>query len=152
MKQYLPFLLVLCLFYLNTAKGQSANELPAKHIPGMWETDLVGMKNAIKKMGKNSYDSLPMQVKERIEHSISTRVFVFSEEGDFEARWQLGDRKNSVKGNWGINANGKLYLELASGITEYRMNFTGNSKLVLIPERDQIGLIHELHFIKNKKE
>lgn len=153
MKLYRHFITpILLLFFLTPGLGQEAFESLNKGIVGHWQTDLTTIKSWMEQGQRMAYDTLPTQAKEEIDRAMASREFIFHKDGVFVARWEIGGNANSVQGNWEVIGNKNLTIKVHGAKTDYMVFTNGTQGMVLVPQRERRGMLHELYFTKMQEE
>lgn len=117
-----------------------------EHLIGSWELNLEESLMRMREDKKVFYDTLILQVKERINQTFSNRKFTFEADNVVTIKWMDNNVVKQVQGRWGYNAalNTLIITANESQQREYEVIRLTSSVLIL-KMKDTGGIFHELY-------
>nr|MBI1231858.1 hypothetical protein [Cytophagales bacterium] len=138
------------LFTTLQALSQDLRAFDPVNLTGYWETDSAAQLAAkLKRVSKR--DSMAKKaVSGDLDRAVITREYGFFENGLFTAEWQLGTNPTVVNGTWGVVSGNRIFIEVNGNKSVYSLSSGKNGGMILVPQRERRGEVHELYFIKKE--
>lgn len=128
----------------NPLLGQSLHE----KLKGRWKMDLEKVVESMESSKKPMFGKLTELKQNEFKESISSREFIFEDNGIFKALWKFRGDTFSSSGVWRINENDKtLSITFPEKTVSYEIKELADV-LVLDPLNSQRGMIGKLIFRK----
>lgn len=140
------------LFATLQAVSQDLRAFDPVNLTGYWQTDSAAQLGAkLKKLSKK--DSMADRtVSGDIDRAVISREYGFFDNGMFTAQWLLGTKPTAVEGTWGVVSKDRIFIEVDGTKSEYLVNPRGKDGIVLVPQRERRGEVHELYFKKQEEK
>jgi len=148
LKTILPITVLFAFCGIMQGKCQNNNE---KEIIGTWQMDQKAVLKEMKAADKEKIEKMNMGRKTALESSLASRVFTFSADGFFGARWMARGNHHQVVGKWRISDK-TLSTEINGERKEYIIESLTINRLVLLPMGKQRGMLNKLIFIKTPEK
>lgn len=140
------------LFATLQALSQNLHDFEPVNLIGNWQTDSAAQLGAkLKKLSKKG-SMADRAISGDIDRAVISREYGFFDNGMFTAQWLLGSKPTVVNGTWGTVARDRIFIEVDGTKSVYLVNHHGKDGIVLVPQRERRGEVHELYFIKQEEK
>lgn len=147
MKKHIFYLSILLSFFYRTGYSQDRGikmELP---ITGVWRLDFDKQKSEITLSRSEALTALASEQEESLDQTLSSRVYMFFEDGSFELQWTSRGQFMAVKGIYSIEKENLLQLVTKESTLDYMFSFV-EGELLLDPIRKTEGVTDILYLKK----
>lgn len=134
------------------AVSQDLRAFDPVNLTGYWQTDSAAQLGAKINRLSQKDTMADRTVSADIDRAVISREYGFFDNGIFTAQWLLGSKLTVVNGTWGMVARDRIFIEVDGTKSEYLVNHHGKDGIVLVPQRERRGEVHELYFIKQEEK
>ncbi|WP_057937326.1 hypothetical protein [Algoriphagus resistens] len=139
---------VFCAVLLSSGIGYAQDK--AAMLAGIWkisnENSHLPMEAKYLNYGKGN--SLTSDQFKRLQASLDSREYVFSNDGFFKVDWEYGENSYQDEGKWHIDDNSKLQIHTGDTHLVYTIEFIEKDILLMIPEGQEKGQVKRFVLIK----
>lgn len=99
-------------------------------------------------MNYGKSNSLKSDQFERLEASMASREYFFSNDGKFSVDWKYANGSYHDEGKWNIDENSKLHLVTSNTHLIYTIEFIESDVLLMVPEGQEKGQVKRFVLLK----
>lgn len=148
MKKTIIYIFTLLSFFtINSAYSQDVSKESENSIYGIWKLDFTRQRSEMNLSKQQVMASLEREQKESIDQTLSSKVYMFFQDGSFELQWTSRGQYMAVKGSFSTGRDNILRMSTKEYTLDYMLTLEGET-LVLNPIRKTEGVTDILYLKK----